>query len=127
MGEKSEKVWKKDILGPGSQEEELWCRSFEEALREVAEAGIPVLLDGEGVDLRLLSEVCMVKENGPCSCSYTADGEGVKLCFLREDSAYGAQAPPAVQESPAVEGVLKPAEEVRERRTAGWLYRLLYG
>jgi hypothetical protein len=66
-------------------EEEELCRSFEQELRKVEEAGVPILLDGRAEDLRTVAEACMIRENGPYLCQYRSDEAGLKLCFLKEE------------------------------------------
>lgn len=68
-------------------EEEEWCRSFEQELRKVEDAGVPIFLDGRSEDLRTIAEACMIRENGPYLCQYRSDEKGLKLCFLKEESA----------------------------------------
>ncbi|MCI8513699.1 MAG: hypothetical protein HFI93_03580 [Lachnospiraceae bacterium] len=72
-------------------EEEELCRSFEQELRKVEEAGVPIFLDGEPEDLRKIAEACMIRENGPYLCQYRSDENGLKLCFLKEEGALARQ------------------------------------
>lgn len=66
-------------------EEEELCRSFEQELRKVEDAGVPIFLDGKPEDLRTIAEACMIRENGPYLCEYRSDENGLKLCFLKEE------------------------------------------
>lgn len=69
-----------------TREEEDWCRSFEQDLRKVEKAGVPIFLDGKREDLRTIAEACMIRENGPYWCQCRSDENGLKLCFLKEES-----------------------------------------
>lgn len=88
-------------------EEEELCRTFEQELRLIEAAGIPIFLDGREEDLRTIAEACMVRENGPYSCSYASDENGLRLCFLREEAP--------------------PAEKAKKERRMFWWSRRLPG